>query len=228
MPFLCKGVFHPNICLFLGACFEGNDVYIVTELLEGNVAALLRNPAVKLSFYQKVMINADAAKGMAWLHASRIVHRDIKPSNYLYQKSGENKFHIKVRRDGLLFFFCFPLGPDKKTKTNKVCDFGLSDLNVPAVREKNPKGTPLYMSPEVLLGRPLSEKVDVYSWAVTMWEILTGQVSRDDNSFTPSPTMYNHVYLIIPCLCVSFFFFFFKGAIFQCGQRGIVDQICLP
>ncbi len=58
----------------------------------------------------------------------------------------------------------------------KVCDFGLSDLhNGAVVRESNPKGTPLYMAPEVLLSKPLNEKVDVYSWAVTLWEIVTGQ-----------------------------------------------------
>ncbi len=37
------------------------------------------------------------------------------------------------------------------------------------------QGTPLYMAPEVLLSKPLSEKVDVYSWAVTMWEVRAGQ-----------------------------------------------------
>lgn len=74
---ILSSVFHPNICLFLGACFDGNEIYIVTEMLEGNVERLLRSPDMVLSFYQKVMINVDAARGIAWLHGTGIVHRDM-------------------------------------------------------------------------------------------------------------------------------------------------------
>lgn len=148
---ILSSVFHPKICLFLGAYIGTDEVIIVTELLEGNVEQLLRNPNVSLSLYQKLKMNEDAAQGIAWLHGSGIVHRDIKPSNYLYKRIGEFNFQIKV------------------------CDFGLADLNSGVLRENNPKGTPLYMAPEVLMSKALNEKVDVYSWAVTMWEILTGQ-----------------------------------------------------
>ena len=149
---ILSSVFHPNICLFLGAYVGQSEIIIVNELLEGNVAELVANPNFSLSTTQKLRMNLDAALGLSWLHGSGIVHRDIKPSNYLFKRLGEASFQIKV------------------------CDFGLSDLNNGAVvRESNPKGTPLYMAPEVLLSKPLNEKVDVYSWAVTLWEIVTGQ-----------------------------------------------------
>ena len=143
---ILSSVFHPNICLFLGAYIGESEIIIVNELLEGNVAELLANKNFTLSMTQKLKMNEDAARGLAWLHGSGIVHRDVKPQNYLYKRLGENSFQIKV------------------------CDFGLSDLQQQGgnlIRENNPKGTPLYMAPEVLLSRPLSEKVDIYSWAIS-------------------------------------------------------------
>lgn len=52
-----------------------------------------------------------------------------------------------------------------KNGTVKVCDFGLSQLfekGQKIMDEKRPKGTPLYMAPEVWLGREFNEKADIY------------------------------------------------------------------
>ena len=165
---ILSSAFHPNICLFLGAYIGQEEVIIVTELLEGNVEQLLKSNNVTLSLYQKVKFNVDAALGIAWLHGTGIVHRDIKPSNYLFKRVGENSYQIKVCDFGLSGMSFF--------SSRSFTDFlFLSDLNSGVLRENNPKGTPLYMAPEVLLSRTLNEKVDVYSYAVTMWEILTGK-----------------------------------------------------
>jgi len=62
----------------------------------------------------------------------------------------------------------------------KVCDFGLSQLKPRGVslsdsEETGAKGTPLWMSPEILSGKEFTEKADVYSFGLILWQILTRQ-----------------------------------------------------
>ena len=94
---------------------------------------------------------------MAYLHP-RIVHRDLKPQNVL-------------------------LGADGRAK---VCDFGIAKFKdrtfVSTVNGQ--AGTPAYMAPELFDGAQVTEKVDVYSFAVLVWECLTGRVPWAD---VPSP-----------------------------------------
>lgn len=104
----------------------------------------------------------DIALGMNWLHCSKppIIHRDLKPGNLLVDEN------LNV----------------------KICDFGLSNFQrTKTFRDEGfAAGTPLWMAPEVLLGKNLTEKVrwcgrfdltlqvDVYSFAIVFWEMLTG------------------------------------------------------
>jgi len=141
---------HPNIVLFMGACTEPGHFAIVTELLPGgSLHDLLHNPKVAISLLQKVRMLKDIALGMNWLHCSKpaIIHRDLKPTNVLVDE------HWNM----------------------KICDFGLSTVNrAEHVQDQGvAPGTPLWMSPEVLRGKPLNEKADIYSFAIVCWEILT-------------------------------------------------------
>ncbi len=72
---------HPNICLFLGACF-GPPLMLVSELLEnGDLDKLLKSDA-DLSLFLRLRMMRDVARAMCWLHdrASPILHRDLKPA----------------------------------------------------------------------------------------------------------------------------------------------------
>jgi len=78
-----------------------------------------------------------------------VIHRDLKPSNLLVDRD------FKV----------------------KLCDFGLSAFQWTAKIQDTDTapGTPLWMAPEVLMGRPLSEKADLYSFGIVAWELFTGR-----------------------------------------------------
>lgn len=90
---------------------------------------------------------------MAYLHPA-IIHRDLKPSNVLLDASGRAKvcdFGIaKFKRSSLA------------TATNTASTAGLA-------------GTPAYMAPEIFEGQAASDKADVFSFAVMLWECLTGR-----------------------------------------------------
>jgi len=148
---------HPNIVQFIGACTQPNNFQIVTELLEGDLEQLVHSNA-QLSMMEIMDMAYQMALGMTWLHRSvpQIIHRDLKTANVLYKKNGDGSYAIKL------------------------ADFGLAQIKPKALTElRDPKdgarGTPLYMPPEVLLGRPFNEKADVYSFGICLWEMVERQ-----------------------------------------------------
>lgn len=148
---------HANIVLFMGACTQPGQFRIVTELMDGDLEHLLQDSKTPLSLYDRMMMAKDAALGMNWLHcvSPPIIHRDLKSANLL----------VKKRDDRYVV---------------KVCDFGLAALKPKTQKtlrdgKDGAKGTPLYMPPEVMMGKPFNEKADVYSYGIVLWEILTKQ-----------------------------------------------------
>jgi len=144
-------IFHPNICLFMGASTVPGNFFIVQEFLPGgDVEKLLRNPKVTLSLYRRMQIAKDAALGMNWLHCSRpvFIHRDLKTSNLLLDENGRVK----------------------------VCDFGLSRfIESTLAGTMTACGTPSWTAPEVLRNERYSFKVDVYSFGIVVWELFSRQ-----------------------------------------------------
>src|SRR5262245_5327500 len=126
--------------------------YIAQEYVEGqNVAQYLqRNGNLDVKLAMAVLRQVTAALCKA---ADRnIVHRDIKPENIMLAKSGEGK----------------------------VADFGLARIGAGDEALKLTQvgitmGTPLYMSPEQVEGRPLDPRSDIYSLGVTCYHMLAGK-----------------------------------------------------
>jgi serine/threonine-protein kinase len=96
-----------------------------------------------------VRVIARIARALASTHAQRLVHRDVKPANILLDRKAEDRVFL--------------------------ADFGLGrDLDDRTPRPPDPSGTPLYMSPEKLLGHAVNEvRCDIYSLGVTLFEAVT-------------------------------------------------------
>lgn len=138
---------HPQIVLFLGACLTPPHICILTEFLErGNLAEVLRDR--KLPWRTKVSMACYAAQGMNYLHQSKpkVVHRDLKSLNLLVDEN----YHVKV------------------------ADFGLSKVSVTGNTLNSKVGSLNWCAPEILLqSMPYTDKADVYSFGMVLWELLT-------------------------------------------------------
>lgn len=156
---------HPNVLRFYGVVVEShaepNVIGIMTEYMKGgSLAAFLRTEGW-LHLKCRAEMALSAVNGLAYLHEMSIVHFDLKPDNLLL--------------DGKL-----QQGYDGSVPSLKVADFGLSKQKwgrefVSGVRDL--RGTLPYMAPE-LVSDPerVSEKADVWSLGMVLWEMLTRQV----------------------------------------------------
>ena len=106
---------------------------------------------------QKVELLAQAAEGLAAVHAAGFIHHDINPRNFL------------VDRDQQV----------------KLIDFGLTVPNTPAfLRPGNRTGTVQYMAPELLRREPIDERIDVFAFGVLAFEFLTDRLPYDATNTT--------------------------------------------
>lgn len=146
---------HPNIVQFLGAVTERKPLMLITEYLRGGDLHQHLKKEGALSPSTAINFALDIARGMAYLHnePNVIVHRDLKPRNVLLVNSSAD--HLKVG------------------------DFGLSKL----IRVQNSHdvykmtgetGSYRYMAPEVFKHRKYDKKVDVFSFAMILYEMLEG------------------------------------------------------
>ncbi|CAI9093676.1 OLC1v1029234C2 [Oldenlandia corymbosa var. corymbosa] len=140
---------HPNVVLFMGAVTRPPNLSILTEFLpRGSLFKLLHRSNVQIDERRRLRMALDVAKGMNYLHTSHpvIVHRDLKTPNLLVDKNW----------------------------VVKVCDFGMSRMKHHTfLSSKSAAGTAEWMAPEVLRNEPSSEKSDVFSFGVILWELAT-------------------------------------------------------
>ncbi|XP_072944597.1 mitogen-activated protein kinase kinase kinase 7-like [Epargyreus clarus] len=142
-------VSHPNIVRLYGACTKGAHVCLVMEYAEGGSLynVLHVRPKPKYTAAHAMSWARQCAEGVAYLHAMRpkpLIHRDLKPPNLLLVAGGQKL---------------------------KICDFGTAADK--ATYMTNNKGSAAWMAPEVFEGSSYTEKCDVFSWGIILWEVLS-------------------------------------------------------
>src|SRR5688500_5365602 len=154
---------HPNIIDItdFGTLPDGT-LYFVMELLEGESLTDMigRGGSIPMQDALKVIVQVASALGAA--HARGIVHRDLKPDN----------IYLLNRRDNPLYV--------------KVLDFGIAKVGGAASKLTKTGvifGTPHYMAPEQAAGQPVDARTDLYALGVIMYEMFTGKVPFDADTF---------------------------------------------
>ncbi|KAK7583722.1 hypothetical protein V9T40_004685 [Parthenolecanium corni] len=141
---------HPNIIKLYGACTV-NPICLIMEYAEGGSLhnVLHGTPVASYNVGHAISWAYQCAQGVAYLHNMKpkaLIHRDLKPPNLLLQEDG---------------------------RILKIGDFGTAcDLKTYMT---NNKGSAAWMAPEVFEGCSYTEKCDVFSWGIILWQVLTRQ-----------------------------------------------------
>uniref|UniRef100_A0A8C9VPH4 Mitogen-activated protein kinase kinase kinase n=1 Tax=Scleropages formosus TaxID=113540 RepID=A0A8C9VPH4_SCLFO len=143
---------HPNIITFKGVCTQAPCYCIIMEYCaQGQLYEVLR-AGRKITPSLLVDWSMGIAGGMNYLHLHKIIHRDLKSPNML------------ITSDDVV----------------KISDFGTSKELSDNSTKMSFAGTVAWMAPEVIRNEPVSEKVDVWSFGVVLWELLTGEIPYKD------------------------------------------------
>ena len=141
---------HPNIVTIFDAGEEHDLAFIAMEFLKGKDLVPYTKPDNLLAMERAVSITVRVAEALGYAHRFNVVHRDIKPANIMYEYDSDT---VKVTDFGIA-----RITDSSKTKTGMVL------------------GTPSYMSPEQLSGKKVDGRSDLFSLAVSLYQMLTGQL----------------------------------------------------
>ncbi|WVZ99270.1 hypothetical protein U9M48_044598 [Paspalum notatum var. saurae] len=145
---------HRNVIKLVGACNCPPVFCVITEFLSGgSMRAFLRKLERKTLPLEKIIsIALDIARGLEYIHLQGIVHRDVKPENILFDEE-----------------FCA-----------KVVDFGVACEEAHCNLSDDDPGTYRWMAPEMYKHKPYGRKVDVYSFGILLWELVTGSLPYEE------------------------------------------------
>jgi len=147
---------HPNIVTIYDAGEEHDLCFIAMELLKGKDLLPFTKAGGLFPVEKAVSVVARVADALGYAHKQNIVHRDIKPANVMYEPDADV---VKVTDFGIA-----RITDSSKTKTGMVL------------------GTPSYMSPEQLQGKKVDGRSDLFSLAVSLYQLVSGTLPFQGDS----------------------------------------------
>jgi len=173
---MLKKLNHPNIVRVMDFGKEDGMPYMVMEYVNGEdlKKLMLHKKTKKLQRYDLIL---QIGRGLDYLHENNIIHQDIKPENILVSRNNEVK----------------------------IIDFGLARYNRLRIFTRNRfiDGTPTYMSPEQIRKRHTDKRTDIYSYGITIYEMLTGKIPYQGND--KNAIMRAHIDIHIQPRLVSYY-----------------------
>jgi serine/threonine-protein kinase len=149
---------HPGIVTVYDAGEDRGLAYIAMEYLRGEHLSHYAEPIHLLPIAKVLALMARVADALDYAHKQNVLHRDIKPANIMFNAD---------------------------TDELKITDFGIARLtDTSRTKTGIVLGTPSFMSPEQLEGRPLDGRSDLFGLAVALYQLLTGQLPFRADSMT--------------------------------------------
>uniref|UniRef100_A0A1B6MNK2 Mitogen-activated protein kinase kinase kinase dlk-1 n=2 Tax=Graphocephala atropunctata TaxID=36148 RepID=A0A1B6MNK2_9HEMI len=143
---------HPNIVQFRGVCTQAPCYCIIMEFCPFGPLYNLLKDGEEIPPQRLVAWAKQIAAGMQYLHSNKIIHRDLKSPNVLIGRK----------------------------EVVKISDFGTSRQWNEISTKMSFAGTVAWMAPEIIRNEPCSEKVDIWSYGVVLWELLTCETPYKD------------------------------------------------
>lgn len=175
---------HPNLITVHDCGLINGDIpFFVMDYIEGTTLAKLIKDKNTLSIEETLTIFIQVCFALAYAHGMGVIHRDLKPSNIMLVPPQSDSSGLSVR----------------------VVDFGIAKLTDEEIQPTQALtrtgeifGSPLYMSPEQCLGKPVDHRSDIYSLGCVMFECLAGVPPFMGN--TALSTMMQHQSSDVPTL----------------------------
>lgn len=141
---------HPNITAIHSFEQEKDNYFIVMEFVDGKTLKHVIKEKGKIPLTQAMNIFSQILKAITYAHSQGVVHRDIKPSNIFLTKDQQAK----------------------------IGDFGIAKVEgiEGLTKMGSTLGSPLYSSPEQLMGKKIDNRTDIYSLGITLYQMLTGEL----------------------------------------------------
>lgn len=150
---------HPNIVMVYGFIEYQNLIGLIIEYVEGITLEKLIEKYKRLNLLYSLKIIRQVLVALEYAHSKGLIHRDIKPSNIIIDQNG----------------------------VAKLMDFGISKSihsKIDLTRAGRNVGTILYMSPEQINNQESTPKTDLYSLAITLYEMLSSYLPYNyDNEY---------------------------------------------
>ena len=154
---------HPCIVTVYDVGEEQDLAYIAMDYLKGSDLSAYTSEEKLLPVTRVFKIIMSVALALDYAHQRHVVHRDIKPANIIY---------------------------DEVSNTTKLTDFGVACLtDASKTKTGTVIGSPIYMSPEQMIGKDIDGRADIFSLGVTFYQMLTGTLPFNGDSM--ANLMYN-------------------------------------
>jgi serine/threonine-protein kinase len=138
---------HPNIITLYDYGDEAGVPFFAMEFVEGETLSVLLNRSGRLPLSDALTVVTQILGALEFAHSRGVVHRDIKPSNIMLMES----------------------------RFTKIADFGIAHLETSDLTtDGDVLGTPSYMAPEQLAGKPVDNRTDLFAVGALLFEILSG------------------------------------------------------
>jgi len=140
---------HRNIVTIHNIDQVEGDYFIVMEYVDGANLKEIIDLAKNLPLKTVKLICIQMCDALSYAHKSNVIHRDIKNANIMWTNE----------------------------KVVKITDFGLAKIVVDGLKTSTRvQGSPVYMSPEQVLGKNIDKRTDIYSLGISLYEMCTGKV----------------------------------------------------
>ena len=142
-----RQVSHANVCRVFDIGEIDGRHFLSMEFIDGDDLSSLLRRIGRLPSDKAIEISRQLCFGLAAIHEAGILHRDLKPANVIIDSRGKAR----------------------------ITDFGIAKIEDELKGGEIRVGTPAYMSPEQITGKEVSQRSDIYSLGLLLYEIFTGK-----------------------------------------------------